>query len=156
MTCHQGANGVQSGRRQSISIMQLKWAVDVQSWLCKKQRVAMDAINAPVVAQPWVKLLQQPQFDLAECPDFLQGSVRCLPVQVDDCSDCLWTALREALVHIGVSTLTDDLRTEIMKYFSSKESDFSKNAKERWFDSPKESIKYQTVRNPVVVVMFVA
>jgi hypothetical protein len=28
----------------------------------------------------------------------------------------MWTSLREALVHAGVSTLEDDLRKEIMKY----------------------------------------
>jgi hypothetical protein len=150
--------------RQSIPIMQLKWIVNFQSWLCEQQRVAMAAAQSPedfllkaedvdLKQLPWVKLLQQHQdsaFVLAEVPPFLSdldGSM----IQVDDCSDCLWTALREALVHIGVSTLADDLRTEIMKYLSSKE--FSKDF---WFDPPKQSVKYQTVRNPVVVVMFIA
>jgi hypothetical protein len=50
----------------------------------------------------------------SDLSDFL--SRPCQPITVEDNSDCLWTSLREALVHAGVSTLEDDLRKEIMKF----------------------------------------
>ncbi len=93
---------------------------------------------------PWVKLLAQDSaFIQSDVPCFLEGLGE--PVQVEDCSDCLWTSLREALVHIGVSTVENDMRSEIMKYFSKESTEFSKKATE-WFDSPKHSTKYLNVR----------
>jgi hypothetical protein len=39
-------------------------------------------------------------------------------IPVEDNSDCLWTALREAMVHVGVPVLKDDLREDTLKYLS--------------------------------------
>ena len=63
---------------------------------------------------PWEFIIKY--FDACKCGSFpLLLADPGQAIDVEDSSDCLWISLREALVHVGVSTLEDDLRKETLK-----------------------------------------